>query len=721
MADDVKDKSIQARGRGEVTDQPTILQWLTVAGTIIAPWWSQQRDRELRQFWKKVDHIAGAIYTFQSRLSTIPFKIVPRDMSFVSHQRQAEKYQEMLLEETQFGMGWNNLYEPYIEDVIGQDNGGFLEIIGDGKLDGPIVGPVLSVAHLDARQCTRTADYEFPVIFTDPDDGTRYKLHRTRVLYNSQMPSADTRMNGVGVCALSRCINVAQNIYDILVYKQEKLGSRPQRAILLTGGGLTPSLVASAFAQANEAMKNQALSKYSKVVGIGSADAKEATIELIDLAGVPDGFDEQTSMTLGMATVALAFGVDARELFPAMSAGATKAEALVQHLKQRGKGFGQFIQMVERGFNQKILPPHLKLVFDFQDDAQDLQVAEIKGKRAETRFRNLQESGVTDTRTERENMLKVGDLTEPQFNRMELDDGRLPNGVSVLSLFTTKEFTDVLDLGVENPFDTRNNDKEVIMDAIADRRAELTLLLGEVPNVRIRLQTEQALSALQALEEVYEDVAEEVPETLQPIMEEAPVEESIVTPVEQTEPVMSEELEEKGFIQRLGERIIGGSKNAYEEMSNMDSDELYYAMMLNNSRKKKEASISNSKAIESLVEALQEMASQPTIIEIPEIKVPDINIPETVVNVPAPIVNIDQPGPVVNIESSKDTNSLLSAIKSLISELRKSTKQKPPKVEVNVKSELAIPDHEIEVEKVVERDSLNRIKRTVATRKIVKK
>ncbi len=62
--------SVQARGRGEVEDLPALLMWLTVAGELISPWWSRHRDMELRRFWPRVDHLAGAIYTFQSRLST---------------------------------------------------------------------------------------------------------------------------------------------------------------------------------------------------------------------------------------------------------------------------------------------------------------------------------------------------------------------------------------------------------------------------------------------------------------------------------------------------------------------------------------------------------------------------------------------------------------------------------------------------------------------------
>ena len=514
--------SIQARGRGEAVSLPSILPWLTIAGQLISPWWSQQRDKELRAFWKKIDHLSGTVYTFQSRISTIPFHVEPRDFSVRAHMRQADQFTEMLSDNTEFGAGWNQMIEPSIEDLVGQDNGMMLEVIGEGDPDGPIEGPALSVAHLDSGQTRRTSDPEFPVIFADPDDGKLYKLHRSRVIYTSQMPSANTRMNSVGFCAISRCLNIAQNIYDILVYKQEKLGSRPPRAVWITKGKLTPDIVSSAFKQAQAMMNNQNLTRFSKIVLVGASDAPDADIRDIDVASLPDGFDEQTSITLGMATISLAFGVDARELFPGLSTGATKAEALVAHLKQRGKAYGQTIQMLERQFNQKVLPQHLKQVFDYQDDAEDMQVAEIRSKRAETRVRNLIESGVTDTRTEHENMLRDGDITQAQFEKLELDDGRLEDGSEVITLFTNKDFKTVLDLGVENPFDVIANDKQLILDAIAEKRAFLLTLYGEATNVRVKKEIDQALAALEALEDLYEKAKPEKKPVQPPAMPPTP-------------------------------------------------------------------------------------------------------------------------------------------------------------------------------------------------------
>ena len=238
----------------------------------------------------------------------------------------------------------------------------------------------------------RTGDPEFPVIYQDIS-GRRYRMHYTRVMHASQMTSPIAEMYGVGFCAVSRCINVAQNLLDILTFKQEKLGSRPHRGVIITRGGLSPKDMADAFAQAAYDNDSAQLSRYARIVVVGDSTIEEADAKMLDLAELPEGFDERDSITLGMATIALALGMDARELFPGMTAGATRADALLQHLKQRGKGPGQILEMTERLFNHKFLPNHLRLVFDFQDDAEDRQIAEIKRIRAE--YRNLEMAGST--------------------------------------------------------------------------------------------------------------------------------------------------------------------------------------------------------------------------------------------------------------------------------------------------------------------------------------
>lgn len=481
------------------------LMFLTRAGYLMNPWWSPARDRQLRDFWKQSDHLSGAIYTMQSKMTSIDFRVEPRDSSVKRHAVEAEAWTEILRDSAQYGEGWVQFFSKWIEDFLTQDNGAFAEIIGYGPKDGPLIGPPISIAHLDSAHCQRTGNSEYPVVYVDAD-GKRHKLHFTRVMYSAQMSSPIEEMFGVGFCGVSRCINVAQTLVDILTYKQEKLGSRPHRMVMITKGGLDPADVTSAFELAESDMHAQNLSRYSKVVVIGSSSLQDAGIDTIELSRLPDGFDERDSILLGMATIALALGMDARELFPAMQTGATRAEAMIQHLKQRGKGPGQILQTVESLFNFKVMPSRLRLVFDFQDDAQDRQVADIRKVRADARVQDM-DSGAVTKRIIREKMLEEGDITRSQFERLELEDGRLPDGTSVLTLFYSddKRIKELLDIGVSDPLDTEANDFEAVMQIVLEKISELSALIVNERSDARKLIYLQAMSAIKFLKRYYEN------------------------------------------------------------------------------------------------------------------------------------------------------------------------------------------------------------------------
>jgi len=478
----------------------SLVLWMAGTSEVLSPWWSSYRDRQLRDFWKKVDPLFGAVYALTSKIATIPFKIIPKDYSVRTHQEQSEKFDDMIQFGTEFGAGWTVFISKWIEDLLTQDNGAFAEILGDGDPTGPIQGMPYGFNHLDAARCNRTSNPEFPVIYDDKEK--LYRLHYTRVAFNSIQPSPMVEMNNVGFCAISKCLNVAQSLLDVMVYKQEKLGSRPTRSILLGKGGLDADTIAEAFAMAGEVMDNRVLSRYSQSVVLGDASHPEASLDIIDLASIPDGFDYQNDMMIGMALISLAFGVDARELFPMMGVGATRADALVQHLKARTKGIGHILDIVEKTFSPKVLPPSLEWVFDYSDDAQDRQVAEIRKIRSEKHVLDLN-SEIVDERTAREQMLQDGDLTEEQFERLELQSGRLEDGTSVLSLFFDPDYADMLSMGIPNPLDVVGNDPELIKPIISQKRDELIQGLGLIKNYRQRRQIDVALKALEYLESLY--------------------------------------------------------------------------------------------------------------------------------------------------------------------------------------------------------------------------
>jgi len=517
-------QSVQQRGRimGSETGLFALVPRAGVqTGLYIPPWWSPYRDRELRKFWKRCDHLAGAVYTMEARMQAITKKVVPVNPHIREHQIQAERYTEILDQTPEFGEGWHAFYGKFIEEILTQDNGVFVEVIGDGPSDGPIMGTPYSIAILDSSHCQRTGNIDFPVIFYD-ENGKPHKLHRSRVMVASQMSSPDRNMFGVGFCAASRVVNVAQTLIDILVFKQEKLGSRPHQAILVTKGGLDPQDVANAFILAESNMDNQGLTRYSKVVLTGSSTIMDADIREIALNSLPEGFDEYNSTILGIAAIALGFGVDARELFPAMGGGATRADAMLSHLKQRGKSPGQLIELTEKLFNQKFLPPYLRLTFDYQDDAQDRQSAEISKIRQE-KWNYAMNSGVMNERTIREQMLAVGEIDRSQFERLEMNDGRLPDGTSINALFYSNDprIKKYLTFeNIEDPCDIQGNDASEMLTQVAKQEKLANSDIINTNDLVMRYYAEMCLYALEFIKSQYTQLQVEEEQTEQVINQE---------------------------------------------------------------------------------------------------------------------------------------------------------------------------------------------------------
>lgn len=499
--------SIQSHVRDN--SQHTALILALSAGTeVLPPWWSARRDVELRKFWKKVDPLAGAVYALESKMATIPFRVEPKDYTIRAHQFQADRFAFMLANATEWGKGWPTFFGKWNQDLLTQDNGAFAEIIGEGDPDGPIIGMPLSIASLDSGRCTRTSNPEFPVVY-QAMDGKRYRLHYTRVAFASLQPSPIAEMHDVGFCSISKCVNIAQNLLDIMVYNQEKLGSRPTRSMMVTSGGLDPDDIRAAFALANEAQNNAMLSRFSKTVVVGSGSITEAKVETHDLSSLPDGFNYETSFSIGLAAIALAFGVDARELWPMTSTGSTRADALIQHLKAQTKGIGHLLAVAEQSIFTKVLPDTVTAAFDYSDDAQDRQVAEIKQLRAERHAVDLTQTQSVDKRTVREQMLSDADITQAQFEQMELESGRLDDGSPVLQVFYDPEYNSLLRLGMPDPLDTIANDAATIREQSMEVRKDLIRKLGVEKAPRPRMQILTALAALDALEKWHEDAPKE--------------------------------------------------------------------------------------------------------------------------------------------------------------------------------------------------------------------
>jgi len=545
-------KMVEQSAQSRFSDDPdklgsgiaNVISGIVKAGELLPAWWSRQRDIDISRFLLQSDHMQSAGYKVTTKLTSIKPRVEPRDSNIKSSIALADEFNTILYENWELGEGWQVGFAKDLEQFFFRDNGFFREITGDGPKDGPIVGMPTGSISLDSFRCTRTNSPEFPVMYLDTD-GKSYKFHKTRVMFASQAPSPIATMHGVGRCWITRAINTAQNIADILLYKQEKLGSRPARQLLI-GKGITAEQLFDAIFDAEESKDNAGFRVYSKTTAIGS-QSTDIGVDRIDLASVPDGFDERTSIELGMFAIALAIGIPPRDLWPASTTGATKADAETQHISGSA-GYQAILDLFafliggsplgsKQNIMGKFLPRSLKLVFDFIDDEQDARVAQNSSIRAATREKDLAD-GVVTIRVAREQALKASDISQAQFEELELTDSRLPDGGSVLNLFLSVDpgMQRLLSISTANPLDIEANIENA--DFILEQIKE-AILLAQLQSVnastsRLKSQAKQAVRALTELERLYRPVEA-------PIDGEPPQSDETTNPVAEENAVIQEE------------------------------------------------------------------------------------------------------------------------------------------------------------------------------------
>ena len=362
----------------------------------ISGWWSPLRDRQLRAELRKDSLIAGIVYGEVTRVKNSPFKII----SEKDDKADLSKWQD-LLNSANFGQGFRDFLNAVSLDLLTQDNGCFVELIADGddreiikEINGNEVrflgkgertGAIRGFASLDAGQCWRTYDPEYPVIYTNPYTHKMTIMHWTRILYRSQFRQNDELARGLGFCALSRAFDAAKFVWALNTYHYEKLtGQTPNIHVFNQPiQNLQQAIDAANFKGNNldlEVFKNSMLIA-PKSGGLGSQPLDVTTINLKEDSGI----DYRSAVDIQVDILANAFGVDKREIWSATTSGATKGDAEVQDAKSAGKGRADVLQMVEDMVNLNILPPDITFSFDVQDSIEDKRKADIKQIRVNTR------------------------------------------------------------------------------------------------------------------------------------------------------------------------------------------------------------------------------------------------------------------------------------------------------------------------------------------------
>lgn len=356
------------------------------------------RDQQLRDFWITEPMLCSAMFSTVSKYTAFGWNL--------EGPARAAKQVRTMFHDSEHGKGWNSLNMKFLIDTFSQDNGGFLEMVR--KEDDP-ASPVIQLNHLDSGSCFRTGRWDYPVVYRD----SFFRLHKLawyQVIPFEEFPSPIEIRHDLQYCTVTRMLNAAKILRNIEIYKDEKVSGRYTRAIHLVSGVQTQAVKDAIQGQQMEAYTQQ----YLQPIIIGSINpTANVSATTIDMASLPDGFDEETTMRWYINQLALAFGADYQDFAPLPGGNLGSAhQAQVLHLKSRGKGPALYMSSLEHIFNfHGVVPRTVNFAFGEQDVALDAEMEELRKLRAET-LKILVDGLIYTPQVARQILMDSGDLDE---------------------------------------------------------------------------------------------------------------------------------------------------------------------------------------------------------------------------------------------------------------------------------------------------------------------
>lgn len=383
-----------------------MLMALSAADTFL-PWGTNimSRDMQLRQFLAQEPTLSSALYSVCVRNASFEWEIVPADPE--DNPKRTIKAVTDMLNNSDWGRGWQSLLIKTYVDIYSQDNGGFWELVR--AKDDP-ESPVIMLGHLDSAKCVRTGDPEVPVIYTDRH-GKDHNLKWYNVVSIEELPMPMETLFSAQMCAVSRALKMIQIVRDILVYKHEKVSGRNPRAMDFVSGVTQPEIEA-AIKYAGEQANNAGFTRFPMYHIVAGIDPTNPVAHVrIDLASLPDNFSFDDEMKWYVAILAMAFGVDYQELAPLPGGQmGSSQQSEILHLKTRGKGPAAMMTLISHLMNNGgLTPKNVRFRFKFHDIEAERAKAEAGFARAKSRAIRL-DSGELDPAAARKLAVEDGDL-----------------------------------------------------------------------------------------------------------------------------------------------------------------------------------------------------------------------------------------------------------------------------------------------------------------------
>lgn len=342
-----------------------------------------------------------------------------------------------VLHQSEHGDGWIKFMIKQLFDLFCRDNGAHMEVVRESNT---ATSRVVQLNHLDSTRCFRTGIREEPIVYRDLKGG-QHLLKWYQVISVEEFPSPIESMRGYQYSALTRILSAAQRVRDINQYQSEKISGRFARAIHLVSG-VSSKQVQEAINRNQEEADILRLARYVQPVVIGSIDpTANVTKATIEMASLPDGFNEETAMRWYINQLALTFGADYQDFAPLPGGNLGSAhQAEVLHLKSRGKGPALMMRTYEHKFNYHgVMPRTVTFAFGEQDVALDNEQQDLRNKRA----------------VEHSTRIASGEWTPELARQVSVDEGDLD--VKYLDMFGETNATPITRI--------TSNVKEIVRDA----------------------------------------------------------------------------------------------------------------------------------------------------------------------------------------------------------------------------------------------------------------
>lgn len=387
---------------------------------ILLPWGYPGRDWQLRSLRYNPHNtlVVGAFGNIIRRFKQIDFELVGG--------RNLTKRYQKILQDAQYGLGYDTFMDMLLWDYFTLDNGAFIEIIGRGEPDTPLQGEVAGIAVLDSLRCYATGNQEFPAYYQSHITGKISKMHWSRVVRLVDQPSSDPQYKQRGLSAMSRAVSIAKIQTLMSEYQVERLGDLPPAGIISLSGinmgqweGMYRDYQAKKMNAGNDVFANM-------MIASGIKPDTPVKVEVTPFSTLPEHFNWFQNMQIAVNLLALAIGDDPQEIWSLSGSSlGTATQSEVLHAKGQARIFGDLIKLFTRLWNLRILPESIELKYKPKDTQQSQAESEMAEKWSTVAQTNIYAG--TLTRLEARQLLAN---TVPAFEDVLLDEAgqvRLPD------------------------------------------------------------------------------------------------------------------------------------------------------------------------------------------------------------------------------------------------------------------------------------------------------